>query len=78
MQKRAHQAISTYLGNQPIVSEQTLKEELEFLISNQKKEGVVVLGSGLQYKVLKSGPEEGLKPGPRTPCSVHYEGRREY
>lgn len=32
-----------------------------FLKANSQKEGVVVLPSGLQYKVLQSGPEGGRR-----------------
>jgi FKBP-type peptidyl-prolyl cis-trans isomerase len=32
-----------------------------FLKENAQKEGVVVLQSGLQYKVLQSGPEGGRR-----------------
>jgi len=42
--------------------------------ANALKEGVVVLPSGLQYRVLKSGPIDGPMPKRNTPCSVHYRG----
>ena len=45
-----------------------------FLKENQGKPGVVMTGSGLQYKVLKQG--DGVwHPAVDAPCSVHYEGR---
>ncbi len=44
-----------------------------FLEENSKKEGVVVLPSGLQYKVLKEGT--GPKPKPTQTVMTHYEGR---
>ena len=44
-----------------------------WLEANASKEGVVVLPSGLQYKVLKSGKgKASIKTD--TPCSCHYEG----
>ena len=44
-----------------------------FLAENKKKEGVVELPSGLQYKVLKEGT--GKKPsGPTANVTVHYHG----
>lgn len=44
-----------------------------WLEGNAKKEGVVVLPSGLQYKVLETGKgPAGIKSD--TPCSCHYEG----
>eukprot|EP00808_Paulinella_micropora_P004643 g48912.t1 len=47
---------------------------LKYLEENKKKEGVVVLPSGLQYKVLKSGPPGGKTPLIGTPCDCHYKG----
>ena len=46
-----------------------------FLASNAKATGVVSLPSGLQYKIIKSGPATGLKPGPQDEVKVHYEGK---
>lgn len=43
-----------------------------FLADNAKKEGVVVLPSGLQYQVLKEG--NGKKPGATDQVKCHYEG----
>lgn len=45
-----------------------------FLDNNAKQPGVVTLPSGLQYKVVRSGPETGPHPGPRDEVKVHYEG----
>ncbi len=45
----------------------------QWLLDNQKKEGVKVLPSGLQYKVIKSGT--GKKPTAQSQVSVDYEGR---
>jgi len=54
----------------------TRNSDLAFLEANAKKEGVVVLDSGLQYKVLQEQPDE-KKPRPKraTPCKCHYRGR---
>ena len=49
-------------------------EGLAFLAANKDKEGVVTLPSGLQYKVLTSGPEGGLTPKVNSPCDCHYRG----
>lgn len=46
-----------------------------YLKENAKKDGVVKLKSGLQYRVLKQGPEDGPRPKKNSPCEVHYEGR---
>ena len=49
------------------------KEEGEsWLKENAKKEDVVVLSSGLQYKVIKQGT--GKKPGRTSKVRCHYEG----
>lgn len=44
-----------------------------FLAENAKKDGVIVLPSGLQYKVLKKG--DGIVPQKTDKVKVHYEGR---
>ena len=50
-----------------------MKSEGEaFLAENAKKDGVIVLKSGLQYKVLKEG--NGKKPGRTSKVRCHYEG----
>ena len=47
---------------------------LTFLQQNKHKEGVIVLPSGLQYKVLTKG--DGVAhPLVGTSCSCHYEGK---
>lgn len=46
-----------------------------FLATNAKAAGVVSLPSGLQYKIIKSGPVTGLKPGAEDEVKVHYEGK---
>ena len=45
-----------------------------FLAKNAKAPGVVVLPSGLQYKVVKSGPADGVHPREGDEIRVHYEG----
>ena len=51
----------------------TAKAEGEnFLAENAKKEGVVVLPSGLQYQVLKEGT--GKQPKATDQVECHYEG----
>lgn len=44
----------------------------DFLAENAKKDGVVVLKSGLQYTVLKEG--EGKQPKATDKVRCHYEG----
>jgi FKBP-type peptidyl-prolyl cis-trans isomerase len=53
----------------------TLNEGQAFLEKNSKAPGVVTLPSGLQYKVVKSGPATGDSPKPRDTIKVHYEGK---
>ncbi|MBQ6577571.1 MAG: FKBP-type peptidyl-prolyl cis-trans isomerase [Bacteroidales bacterium] len=48
------------------------KDGEEFLAANAKKEGVKVLPSGLQYKVLKEGTGRKATRSSRVKC--HYEG----
>lgn len=46
-----------------------------WMATNAKAEGVKTLPSGLQYKIVRSGPATGLKPGPHDEVKVHYEGK---
>ena len=46
----------------------------KYLVENAKKEGVVTTASGLQYRVIKSGPDGGLSPNVSSPCKCHYRG----
>lgn len=46
-----------------------------FLEKNAKAPGVVVLPSGLQYKVVTSGPKTGPSPKVGDIVKVHYEGK---
>ena len=48
-----------------------------FMTKVTKETGVKVLPSGLAYKVVRSGPATGLKPGPKDEVKVHYEGKLE-
>jgi FKBP-type peptidyl-prolyl cis-trans isomerase FklB len=49
-----------------------LIEGQKFLAENAKKEGVVTLPSGLQYKVIIEG--EGASPADTSMVTVHYTG----
>jgi FKBP-type peptidyl-prolyl cis-trans isomerase FklB len=48
------------------------KEGEVFLAENKKKEGVVALPSGLQYKILKAG--DGKKPTEANAVECRYRG----
>lgn len=52
--------------------EKNLKEGEAFLAENAKKEGVTVLPSGLQYRVLKTGA--GKIPTATDSAECHYRG----
>ncbi|WP_257265370.1 FKBP-type peptidyl-prolyl cis-trans isomerase [Endozoicomonas sp. ONNA2] len=53
---------------------ESLKKSQLFLVNNSKKPGIIVLESGLQYRVLTKG--NGMKPSVTDLVTVHYEGRR--
>jgi FKBP-type peptidyl-prolyl cis-trans isomerase FklB len=46
-----------------------------FLATNAKAPGVVTLPSGLQYKVVTSGPKDGPSPKAGDIIKVNYEGK---
>jgi len=75
-QQEIQTALSKYQGQ--LVSERDaaaggnkVKGE-KFLADNKKKEGVVELESGLQYKIVKQG--DGGKPAKDSSVKVHYHG----
>jgi FKBP-type peptidyl-prolyl cis-trans isomerase len=51
---------------------ENMKKGEAFLAENKTKEGVVVLPSGLQYKILKAG--QGKKPALTDTVECHYKG----
>jgi FKBP-type peptidyl-prolyl cis-trans isomerase FklB len=55
-------------------AEDKRREGETFLAENSKKEGVVTLPSGLQYKILRAG--DGRKPTDADTVVVHYRGTR--
>merc|ERR1719231_538844 len=55
------------------VASATDAEGTKYLEENAKKEGVVTLPSGLQYKVLRKG-DGTHHPTVDSPCETHYEG----
>ena len=46
-----------------------------FMANNAKAEGVKTLPSGVQYKIVTSGPAEGTSPKKSDEVKVHYEGK---
>lgn len=56
-----------------VVADANAKEGQEFLAANAQEEGVVVLDSGLQYRVIEAG--EGATPDADDLVEVDYRGR---
>jgi len=54
------------------IAENNLSLAEDFLSTNEKKAGVVVLPSGLQYKIITEG--SGPTTGPDDKVKVHYRG----
>ena len=52
--------------------EEKVAESKKFLEENKKKEGIIEIPSGLQYKILKEGT--GSKPESTDTVKVHYQG----
>lgn len=59
-------------SEQAEIAEVMKKEGEKFLADNAKKEGVTVLPSGLQYKVIKEGAGKSPKLSDKVKCN--YEG----
>jgi len=54
------------------LAEKNKQEGEAFLAENKKKEGVITLPSGLQYKIIRAG--EGKIPTENDTVEVHYRG----
>lgn len=52
----------------------TTPEGLAWLAKNKEDPDVITLPSGLQYKIIQSGPSGGLSPRVDSPCECHYRG----
>lgn len=71
---QAQGLVQEYLEKKEEEAGRAAREEGEkFLAENAKKEGIVVLESGLQYTVLT--PAVGQKPTADDTVRCHYEGR---
>lgn len=60
------------VAGQKTLADKNLKEGKAFLVTNESKQGVVTLPSGLQYKVLKQGT--GKTPQATDKVTIHYRG----
>jgi FKBP-type peptidyl-prolyl cis-trans isomerase FklB len=72
MTKFREELMAKMQAKQKTDGDKNLKEGEEFLAANAKKEGVKVLPSGLQYKVIKSG--NGKTPKATDTVKTHYHG----
>ncbi|MBR5856556.1 MAG: FKBP-type peptidyl-prolyl cis-trans isomerase [Bacteroidales bacterium] len=71
--EEAQQVLTEYFTKLQEEQVKALKADGEaFLAENAKKEGVVTLPSGLQYKVITEG--NGNKPTANQQVKCHYEG----
>lgn len=57
-----------------ILSEENLVKSEAFLAANKSKLGIVVLPSGVQYRIIEEG--DGPRPGLDSKVSVHYRGSK--
>jgi peptidylprolyl isomerase/FKBP-type peptidyl-prolyl cis-trans isomerase FklB len=46
-----------------------------YMAKNATAEGVQSLPSGVQYKIVRSGPATGMRPQKSDEVKVHYEGK---
>jgi len=56
------------------LSEENQAKSEEFLQANKSKTGIVVLPSGIQYRIIEEG--DGPRPGMESKVSVHYRGSK--
>jgi FKBP-type peptidyl-prolyl cis-trans isomerase FklB len=56
------------------LAEDNQRASEEFMAANLKKNGIVKLPSGIQYRVIEEG--DGARPGMTSTVKVHYRGSR--
>jgi FKBP-type peptidyl-prolyl cis-trans isomerase len=61
-------------ATQATAGSENIKKGADYLAANAKKEGVKTTASGLQYKVMKAGPDGGKSPKATDTVKVHYHG----
>jgi FKBP-type peptidyl-prolyl cis-trans isomerase len=59
---------------QATAATENTKKGTDYLAANAKKDGVKTTTSGLQYKVMKAGPDGGKSPKATDTVKVHYHG----
>lgn len=52
-----------------------MRANAEWLAEKAKEEGVIALPSGIYYKVLSEGNNDGRHPSPRSIITAHYTGK---
>ena len=57
-----------------VLSEKNQAESEAFLTANKAKTGIVVLPSGVQYRIIEEG--DGARPGLESRVTVHYRGSK--
>lgn len=62
-------------GPAPAELAKAATEAKAWMDNNAKAPGVTTTASGLQYKILRSGPATGMKPTVSDEVKVHYEGK---
>lgn len=61
-------------AQQEEASKEASAEGEAFLAENAKRDGVVVLESGLQYEIIEAGEEDSEKPSKESKVRTHYHG----
>lgn len=56
-------------------AEEGIRQGLDFLGENARRDGVEVMESGLQYRVIRDGRRDGKRPRLLDRVRVHYRGR---
>jgi peptidylprolyl isomerase/FKBP-type peptidyl-prolyl cis-trans isomerase FklB len=56
-------------------AKKNLDEGAAFLAKNRTLKDIHTTASGLQYRILRSGPPSGIRPKPADEVKVHYEGK---
>jgi peptidylprolyl isomerase/FKBP-type peptidyl-prolyl cis-trans isomerase FklB len=66
-------ALSACQGPAPLPDQS--KASAEYMAKVVKEPGVKLLPSGVAYKIVRSGPADGMRPALSDEVKVHYEGK---